>query len=306
MKGKFLSPGTIVLVLLVIVMLTSSCQYITGEALTPVAEPEPTPAPEPAPGISLGIMFDRVPDIISPYSEQTEIKLSFTNKASEPRLMSWLTSEIKIIKLPDVQPPSIAVRSLAVGTQERLLQPGEKATYEFTWDQRDDTGQQLEPGWYGVEVAVQYRNPSEPTGGTIQGVPTRVLIQPPDGVMEKTIEVNQSLTINGITFTLERIELTATGMKVYAFNTPPDYSLPSGQPGPAPSLWLHAEAEYSFDDGTAKQAFPSGIHFLDNGVLHTWGEYLDPVPKNAKELTFRINKLGDEWEGPWEFKIPLE
>ncbi len=273
----------------------------------PPAEPTPTPMPTPshAPGISLGIMFDRGPDIISSYGEQTEIALSLTNKASEPRLMSWATSEVKIIKLPDVQPPSIAVRSFPVETQERLLQPGETVTYEFTWDQRDDTGQQLEPGWYGVEVAVQYRDPSEPTGGTIRGVPTRILIQPPDGVMEKTIEVNQSLMVNDITFILERVELTASGMKVYAFNTPPGYSLPPDQPGPAPSLWLHAEAEYSFDGGFFKQASPSGIRFLENGVQHTWGEYLDPAPKNAEELTFRITKLGD-WEGPWEFKIPLE
>jgi hypothetical protein len=205
-----------------------------------------------------------------------------------------------------VQSPSIAVRSFPVETQERLIQPGETATYEFTWDQRDDNGQQLEPGWYGVEVALQYKNPSESaTEGSIKGVPVRILIEPPGGVLEKTIDVNQSLTVNNITFTLERIELTATGMKVYAFNTPPGYSLPPGQPGPAPSLWLHAEAEYSFDGGPFKQAFPSGIRFLENGMQHTWGEYLDPAPKNAKVLTFRITKLGD-WEGPWEFKIPLQ
>ena len=271
----------------------------------PTTTTAPTvPMPTPAPGISLGIMFDREPDIISSYGEQTEIVLSFTNKASEPRLISWSTSEVKIIKLPDVQPPSITVRSFPIETQERLLQPVETATYEFTWDQRDDNGQQLEPGWYGVEVALQYRNPSEPTVASIKGVPVRILIESPEGVMEKTIDVNKALTINDITFTLERIELTATGMKVYAFNTPPGYSLPPGQPGPAPSLWLHAEAEYSFDGGSFKQAFPSGIRFLENGLQHTWGEYLDPAPKNAESLTFRITKLGD-WEGPWEFKIPL-
>jgi hypothetical protein len=226
--------------------------------------------------------------------------------------MSSFPPEIKIIRLPDVQPPSVVVRLFPAGTQERLLQPGEKAIYELTWDQRDDSGQQLAPGWYGVEITVLYRNPSEPSGGSIRGLATRVLIQPPQGVMEKTVDVNKSLTVNGITFTLERVELTATGMKVYAFNAPPGYSLPPGQPGPAPSLWLHAEAEYSFDGGTAKQAFPSGIRFLDSGVQHTWGEYLDPAPKNAKEMTFRITRLsggilpGQGWEGPWEFKISLQ
>lgn len=44
MKGKLLSPGAIVLVLLVIVLLISSCQYITGEAQAPAPERAPTPA----------------------------------------------------------------------------------------------------------------------------------------------------------------------------------------------------------------------------------------------------------------------
>ena len=63
-----------------------------------------------------------------------------------------------------------------------------------------------------------------------------MLVLPPEGVMEKTIEVNQSQTVNGIEVTLQRIELTSTGMTVYAFNTPPGYSLPPGQPLPAPSM----------------------------------------------------------------------
>jgi len=31
---------------------------------------------------------------------------------------------------------------------------------------------------------------------------------------------------------------------------------------------------------------------------------LDPVPSDARELTFTITKFGD-WQGPWEFHIPL-
>jgi hypothetical protein len=32
---------------------------------------------------------------------------------------------------------------------------------------------------------------------------------------------------------------------------------------------------------------------------------LDPVPSDARKLTFTITRLGD-WEGPWEFHVPLE
>ncbi len=273
------------------------------------------PVPAPVPGIVPGpdFDFDRTPDIISALGNKVEIKLSFINRASEPRLMSSFPPEIKIVALPNLQPPDVVVRSFPAGTRERLLQPEEKITYELTWDQHNSSGQQVAPGWYGAEVKVlYYRNPSAPVNGatTIQGMVTRVLVPPPQGVMEKTVQVNQSQTVNGITITMQHVDLTATGMKVYAFNTPPGYSLPTGQPGPAPSMWLHAEAEYSFDGGAIKQAFPSGINFKENGVLHSWTEYLDPAPKDAKELTFRIIRLfgppGQDFEGPWEFKILLD
>jgi hypothetical protein len=82
---------------------------------------------------------------------------------------------------------------------------------------------QVSPGWYSVEVTL----------ATSRGSAYRILVLPPEGVMEKMIEVNQSQTVNGITITLDRVELTATGMKVYAFSTPPDYNLPQGR------TWRH-------------------------------------------------------------------
>ncbi|MFC1968454.1 hypothetical protein ACFLVX_03630 [Chloroflexota bacterium] len=50
---------------------------------------------------------------------------------------------------------------------------------------------------------------------------------------------------------------------------------------------------------------PIGVGGLRRGCRVGSCDYLDPVPKGAKELTFAITKLGDS-EGPWEFKIPLE
>ena len=261
---------------------------------TTTAPTTAVPMPTPAPGISLGIMFDRVPDVISPYGESGEINLSFTNQSSDTHTMTF-PPEIKIIALPDVKPTNTVVRSFSLNTRDVELSSSESVSYSLVWDQKDDGGRQVSPGWYSVEVTL----------ATSRGSAARVLVLPPQGVMEKTIEVNQSLTVNNITITLESVVLTATGMEVHAFNTPPGYSLPPGQPGPSPSLWVHAEAEYSIDGDAMKQTFPSAIRFLENGVLHTWGEYLDPMPSNAKEMTFIITKLGD-WAGPWEFKVPLQ
>jgi hypothetical protein len=276
---------------------------LTTATATPTARPTPTaaptttaPAPTPTPGPSPGVVFNVVPDVISPYGETAEINLSFTNMASETRTISPFPPEISIIELPDLQPPDKVIRAFPAGEDELELQAGESTSYSVNWDQKDDSGKQVPPGWYSVEVTL----------ATSRSSACRVLVLPPEGVMEKTIEVNQSETVNGITITLDRVELTATGIKVYAFNTPPDYSLPQGPELPPPQFMiLHAFAEYGFDGGVMKQTFPSGIRFLENGMMHTWEEYLDPAPKNAKELTFRITELGD-YEGPWEFKIPLE
>lgn len=104
---------------------------------------------------------------------------------------------------------------------------------------------------------------------------------------------------------MERVELAATGIKVYAFNTPPQYNLPQG-PNLAPPQFmaLHAAASYSIDDGKTNSAGTSGIEFLDNGMRHVWNIDL-PVAKGSKELEFTISVLGD-WHGPWRFKVPLE
>lgn len=272
-------------------------------APTPNQTSESTPSPVPAPGPTRVVRFERVEPITCASGEKVDITLSFTNEASEPRIMSPFPPKINI-EQPNMQPPDNIVCSFPAGTKEVRLEPGETVTYNLIWDQRDGGGQQVDFGWYGVEVTVVSRKLSETVKGSVRGWATRVLILPSQGVMEKTIEVNQSQTVAGITFVLNRVEMTPTGMTVYAFNTPPDYGLPQGPMLPPPQFMIHAEAEYSLDGSSVKKTSPSGIRFLENSTQHTW-DYLDPVPSDAKECTFTITKLGD-WEGPWEFKVPLE
>lgn len=128
-------------------------------------------------------------------------------------------------------------------------------------------------------------------------------VLPVEGVMEKTIQVNESKTVNGITITLERVELAPFATMFYAFNTPPNYELPQDPKSLPPHLVPHTEAEYSLDGGPVKKAGPSWIRFYDEGIRHIWKD-LDPVPKGTKELTFIITRLGD-WEGPWEFHVAI-
>lgn len=231
--------------------------------------------------------------------EPVEVKLSLTNISSDTITISPYPPEIRVTPWLD-HDQVLSFR--AGGTQPLEIRPGDTITLEFTWDQKDKEGKQVPSGWYAITF--KDINITQGDRRTTFNPGARILIQYSQGAVEKSLDLNQSQEVNGITVTLQRIELTSTGMTVYAFNAPPGYSLPPGQPGPAPSFWVHAEAEYSIDGGSVKQAGSSGIRFLDNGVLHVW-ENLDPVPSDARELTFTLTRLGD-WEGPWEFKVPLE
>jgi hypothetical protein len=68
-----------------------------------------------------------------------------------------------------------------------------------------------------------------------------------------------------------------------------------------------AFAEYSAD-GTIKDGGPANCRPEGNGIRLVWGEegnLLDPVPSDARELTFTITKVNNI-AGPWKFKVPLQ
>jgi len=132
--------------------------------------------------------------------------------------------------------------------------------------------------------------------------------------MEKTIGVNESRTVNDITITLERIELTAKGTMVYAFGTLPNYP-----PRLDYSPFVRSSSEYSVDGRAAGTLSHSGMKYLENGTRFIWGGTrpigtLDPIPIDSQNLVFRINTItlssapGQPEEliaGPWEFKVAL-
>jgi hypothetical protein len=136
---------------------------------------------------------------------------------------------------------------------------------------------------------------------------TKLLIQFPQGAMEKVIELNQTQTAGGLSITLERVELHDHGVIFSAFITPPNYSPPqSSKTHPLKGL-VPALAEYTVD-GVTIQAKYSELLALEDGIRMIWGQgesYLEPVPSDATELVIRIISFG-EWQGPWEFVISLQ
>ncbi len=172
------------------------------------------------------------------------------------------------------------------------------------WDQKDNNEEQVAPGWY--EISYEYLIIEQETGKRYTANPTaRFQIVRPDSAMNKDLEVSQSVTAEGITITLESIELNAVEVTVYTFTAPPGYSLPEEHPPyEFESLMTNSIAEYSVDGRTIKHVRSGGGKADDAGITLIWDE-IDPIPVDAEELTFTITQLGDR-EGRWEFEIPLE
>ena len=298
-----------ILSVLVIALLTSSCQFITGEALepalatTPTPEPVQTPEPLTAPESELPFKINISPSEASYLpGEDIMYGIGITNLSSGTITIDPFppASQIKPVGQDE------AVYSSAAGTRTRDIGPDYPFSWYHTkgfWDQKDNNGEQVAPGWYELsyEYVIIEQNTSKRYTANLTA---RFKIVHPDSAMNKDLDVNQSVTAEGITVTLERLELNAVNVTVYVFTTPPGYSMPEEHPPEqAESLGINSRAEYSVDGGIIKQPVDIGAQFNESGARLIWD--LDPIPVDAKELTFTITQLGD-WEGLWEFKIPLD
>jgi len=294
MKKPIIGLALVVLVLAAVGF--PGCTGGMGQA-PPAAPAETTPPRGPRIFIETDANMDK--DAYLP-GDDVIIELSFKNVTQEPFQLQPFPPLIQIMRPSPYDEP---VRSFLAGEAIKTLEPDEVVTYILTWDQRGDQGQQVAYGRYYLKLGkIKFE---DYTMSLSFGRYVSLLILPTEGVIEKTIEMNESRTVDGITVTLNRVELTATGMEVYAFNVPPDYNLPQGPNLPPPPLMeLSAEAEYSLDGGPVTETEPSAIGFLEDGMRHSW-KHLNPVPKGTREITFVITKLGD-WEGPWKFRVPLD
>jgi len=288
-----------ILGVLLLISSVAGCQQPSAPSPAP-GPPAPRPAPPPP--------FERsvVPEEAHYLPrEQIEVKLSITNTSSDVIVMSQYPPEIRVTPWQD---RDRILSSRAGGAQPLEIKPGDSVTVEFTWDQKNVEREQVPPGWYAVtftdiSITQGYRRITSNPGAA-------VLVRYPQGAMEKSLDLNQSQTVNGVTVTLERIELTVDGASFNAFFIPPGYTPPPTGPAlpPMPPLMdVTASAEYSFDGMTRNAGF-AGYRTEGDGIGLVWGgepHRLDPVPSDAKELTFTITQLND-WQGPWEFKVPLE
>jgi len=246
------------------------------------------------------IYFDELPDKISPSGNSVEIQLTFTNFDTEARVMKYFPPEIKV-ESRNLPFTNKIIRTFQAGQEQLELQPGESREYALTWDQKNDFGQQVPYGWYGIRVNLYSREVTDTR--SMQGSEsqaTRVLVLPPGGAIEKDIELDQSHTADGVTVNLEKMEMSNQGAALYTMCVPENY-----QPEEVSTRYIETDAQYKVDDEDWKPAMKSmfGTFLLKEGVRYIWD--LDPVPQNAGEISFQISRIGDH-KGLWEFKIQLK
>jgi hypothetical protein len=290
-----------VTILGVLLLISSVLGCQQPSAPSPAPGP-PVPRPAPPPPFESSVVPEEAHYLPG---KPIEVKLSITNTSSDIIAMSQYPPEIRVTPWQD---RDRILASRAGDAQPLEVNPGDMVTVEFTWDQKNAEGEQVPPGWY----AVTFTDISITQGDRriTYNPGAAVLVRYPQGAMEKSLDLNQSRTVNGVTVTLERIELTADGASFNAFFVAPGYTPPPTGPGLSPvppPMNVTARAEYSFDGATRNAGF-AGYRTEGDGIGLVWGNVphrLDPVPSDAKELNFIITKLGDDWEGPWEFKVPL-
>jgi hypothetical protein len=305
------------LALPVLVLLISSCQYITGEM------PEAATTPSPAANVTSPQVYVTIPDPTKPQVvDVSQLQFLITISASpaylpgEPIMFGIGISNLSLgTIIIDPFPAAMRIKSLdrneivysePAGNRTRDISADSPFTpNKDTWDQKDDNGQQVVPGSY--EISYEYVIIDRSTSKKYTDNPSaKFKIADPDSAVTKDISVNQTVTNTGLAVTLNRLELNAVSGKASTFYNPPGFTVPDGSDPlhvEGMAKFLHGSAEYSIDGGNIKQITTTSSMFDKSGITIYW--VIDPVSLNAKELTFTVTNLGGV-EGRWDFKIPLE
>ncbi len=269
--------------------------------------------PPPAPSITTEIIPDK-----SYYlpGENAVVEVVFENVGLSKTTIRPFPPNISIVSLNEYY----IIRSFAEGTGELSLAPGEEKTYEFTWNQEDNSGRKVPPGMsYKIRVQFAEKFPSQPEYPQEVTIHHRFFILYTQGAMEKTIDVYQTQTVEDlpltlgneellvdITIALERAELSAEGTNFTIFMSWQGQSDLDDEERLGDFLrtrnWGNPGAKY-LADGITYACYEYRVSHLQNGKrFYLKGE---PIPSDTEELVFIIPCLSEywSWEGPWEFHV---
>ena len=225
--------------------------------------------------------------------EVVTVEFSLRNTTDEPQTVEPFPPAVTIIR--PGRPQDETVRTFPAGDGIKQLAAEEEVTYNLTWEQRDDAGQAAAYGYYRFRLDAI---PPQVIGG--------FYILPPEGVIEGLWEPQATRFVSGVTATMERVDMALDGLDFQLVMTPPGYDADTPiDPDSLPEMPPLPEAGYRLDDGELQAlGQPSIIAPQPDGFLYIW-RVPAPVPASVRELSLTISDYGG-WEGPWEFRIPLE
>lgn len=201
----------------------------------------------------------------------------------------------------------VIVFSSEGGERTREVDAGYRSGPSFGhwWqDEEVDAGQEITPGMYEITQVYVVRDNVTGKVHTVTHSFQFELVAPASARTGDQM-VDQSVTAEGMTVTLEHMEMDALGVTVYTFTTPPGYELPEhGPPYEYELFGAHSRAEYSIDVSPGVELKGSGGKFTAEGITLAW-DGIEPIPVDAREFSFTVTRLGDV-EGRWEFMVEFE
>jgi hypothetical protein len=277
---------------------TAVTSYTATTTISTTTTTKTTTATSPVHGVYLSVDASTDKSMYLP-GEPVRIDVSLRNVTTQPFTLDQFPPIVSLMQTGTRQP----VYTFHAGNQSRTLAPNETAYATLVWDQTDNAGRPVLSGAYYVELEELYlADRSIPLN---LNKPVNINIVPDAAVNPeaRNIDINQSLSVNGISVTLVRIVSSPDGFSVVArISPPPDYAILPGTSTPVREY--RAGATYSFDGAWVKDAGVSWVEYGQDGMEHTW--YIpEPVPTDSSGLDFIINYIGD-WYAPWQFHVNLK
>ncbi|MFA5221791.1 MAG: hypothetical protein WC391_05865 [Methanoregula sp.] len=239
------------------------------------------------------------------FGEPVVVKVSLTNQGSDPITVMGSPPRRGISHRNQTD---FLIFQRSTGTA--AIGPGRTLIFDFTWDQKDAQGLQVDSGLYTVGV---YYLLSKNTAGdwdiSHADPYTRtvdIIVLPKAGALTTDIPVNQSQVMDNVSVTLESIHVTnTTGQVNFTVQVPEDIQYRTH-----PAGWkmcyldfISIEAQYSIDHDSPREFYYRGQNCDPPHTFRSMYE-MDPIPADAHEMEINLTASGSH-RGSWIFHVNL-